>query len=96
MRRLAISMVLASALVVGCAGRPERVTQGTLAELHDARPDVEEATVEQAQARPVVHGKSLSSTHDDAVGNDQADKHGQLPAEIISIGFEHLVDHDDQ
>ena len=55
MRRLAISMVLAPALVVGCAGQPERVTQGTLAELHDVRPDVEEATVEQGLEQAMQH-----------------------------------------
>jgi tetratricopeptide (TPR) repeat protein len=46
MRRFAIPMVLAPALVVGCAKHPEKTT-GTLAELRNVRPDVEEATVEE-------------------------------------------------
>lgn len=49
MRRLTIPMILA-ALVVGClAGCAERTvkTKGTLAELDDAQPDLQEAQVEQ-------------------------------------------------
>ncbi len=44
MRRLTIPMVLAPALVVGCASRPGK---GTLAELHNVRPDVQDVKVEQ-------------------------------------------------
>ena len=44
MRRLALPMLLAPALVVGCASEP---TKGTLAELHNVKPDLQEATVEQ-------------------------------------------------
>jgi tetratricopeptide (TPR) repeat protein len=44
MRRLAFPMLLAPALVVGCASEP---TKGTLAELHNVKPDLQEATVEQ-------------------------------------------------
>jgi len=55
MGRLAILMVLAPALVLGCARRPETVTQGTLAELRDATPDVEEATVEQGLDQAMQH-----------------------------------------
>jgi len=47
MRRLTIPMLLAPVLVLGCAARPDRVTHGTLAELRDLRPDVQEATIEQ-------------------------------------------------
>ncbi|HXV76839.1 MAG TPA: tetratricopeptide repeat protein, partial [Candidatus Polarisedimenticolaceae bacterium] len=46
MRRLLIPIVLAPALAVGCAQR-DKGTASTLAALHDVRPDVEEATVEQ-------------------------------------------------
>jgi tetratricopeptide (TPR) repeat protein len=56
MRRLTIPMVLAPALVVGCAARPEKVvTQGTLAELRDVRPDVQEAEVEQGLEQAMEH-----------------------------------------
>jgi tetratricopeptide (TPR) repeat protein len=44
MRRLTLSMVLAAVLVAGCAARPGK---GTLAELRNVRPDVQEAKVEQ-------------------------------------------------
>jgi tetratricopeptide (TPR) repeat protein len=45
MRRLAIPMVLASALLVGCAHH-DTTKLGTLAELREVPPDVEEAEVE--------------------------------------------------
>ena len=44
MHRLSLLLLLAPALVVGCASRPGK---GTLAELHDVRPDLQEAKVEQ-------------------------------------------------
>src|SRR5258706_930053 len=44
MRRLTSSMVLAAVLVAGCAARPGK---GTLAELRNVRPDVQEARVDQ-------------------------------------------------
>jgi tetratricopeptide (TPR) repeat protein len=44
MRRLAISLLIVSALGAGCAARSGK---GTLAELHDVRPDLKEAKVEQ-------------------------------------------------
>jgi tetratricopeptide (TPR) repeat protein len=47
MRRLAIPLVLAPALAAGCAGRPDGLQRATLAELHDVRPDLQEARVEQ-------------------------------------------------
>jgi hypothetical protein len=46
MRRLGISLLLASGIAGGCAQRAP-VTQGTLAEIRDLPPDVEEARVEQ-------------------------------------------------
>jgi tetratricopeptide (TPR) repeat protein len=44
MRRFTIPLVLAPVLVAGCAGQPEK---GTLADLRNVRPDVQEARVEQ-------------------------------------------------
>ncbi|MGB5133282.1 MAG: hypothetical protein WBO00_11730, partial [Steroidobacteraceae bacterium] len=44
MRRLTIPLLLAPVLVAGCAGQPEK---GTLAELRNVQPDVQEAPVEQ-------------------------------------------------
>ena len=49
MRRLAIPTVVAPVFIVGCAARPNKPvgTAGTLAELRNVRPDVQEAKVEQ-------------------------------------------------
>ncbi|HEX6850316.1 MAG TPA: tetratricopeptide repeat protein [Candidatus Polarisedimenticolaceae bacterium] len=44
MRRLALALMLAPALAAGCASRP--TVRGTLAELRDVRPDVQEVKVE--------------------------------------------------
>ena len=46
MRRLTIPMLFAPALVVGCAAHHDK-TPGTLAELHNVAPDMQEAKVEQ-------------------------------------------------
>jgi tetratricopeptide (TPR) repeat protein len=46
MRRLAIPMLFMAALLVDCAARTDRSTQGTLAELRAVSPDLEEAEVE--------------------------------------------------
>jgi tetratricopeptide (TPR) repeat protein len=46
MRRLTIALVMAPVFVIGCAARPERTTTGTLAELRNVRPDVQEVEVE--------------------------------------------------
>jgi tetratricopeptide (TPR) repeat protein len=46
MRRLTIPMLLAPALVLGCAHH-NRAAQATLADLRNVRPDLEEVTVEQ-------------------------------------------------
>jgi Flp pilus assembly protein TadD len=47
MHRFTIPLLLALALLVGCAAQPERAKLQTPAELHDARPDLPQATVEQ-------------------------------------------------
>src|SRR5437667_10914741 len=49
MYRLAIPMVIAPVFMVGCAARPNQPlgTAGTLAELRNVRPDVQEVKVEQ-------------------------------------------------
>src|SRR6266704_908967 len=49
MRRLAIPMVIAPVFMVGCAARPNKPlgTAGTLAELRNVRPDLQEVKVEQ-------------------------------------------------
>jgi cellulose synthase operon protein C len=46
MRRLTIPIVLAPALLVGCAAH-HKPTRGTLADLHNVRPDVQEVKVDQ-------------------------------------------------
>ncbi len=58
MRCLTIPVVLALAFTVGCAARakkPVTRTAGTLAELHNVRPDVQEAKVEQGPDQAMQH-----------------------------------------
>ncbi|NIM00678.1 MAG: tetratricopeptide repeat protein [Acidobacteria bacterium] len=57
MRRIGIPVLLAPALLLGCAARTEQpvVTQGTLAELHDMQPDVQEVEVEQGLEQAMEH-----------------------------------------
>ncbi len=54
MRRLTIPIVLALAFMVGCAPRTVKKT-GTLAELRDMKPDVQETKVEQGLDQAMVH-----------------------------------------
>src|SRR5262245_51343131 len=46
MRRFTIPLALVPALMIGCAARTTK-TAGTLAELRDVKPDVQEAKIEQ-------------------------------------------------
>jgi tetratricopeptide (TPR) repeat protein len=46
MRRLTVPMLLAPALLAGCASH-HAVTKGTLADLHKVKPDLQEVTVDQ-------------------------------------------------
>src|SRR5881628_2450499 len=57
MRRLAIPMVIAQVFMVGCAARPNKPlgTAGTLAELRNVRPDVQEVKVEQGLDQAMQH-----------------------------------------
>jgi outer membrane protein assembly factor BamD (BamD/ComL family) len=54
MRRLITPTVLALAFTVGCAARAKKTT-GTLAELHDMRPDVQEVKVEHGLDQALQH-----------------------------------------
>ena len=54
MRRLIIPTLLALAFTVGCAARAKK-TGGTLAELHDVHPDVQEAKVEHGLDQALQH-----------------------------------------
>jgi tetratricopeptide (TPR) repeat protein len=55
-RRRSIPLLLSATLVAGCAVRPEKaMTQNTLAELRDMRPDVEQAEVEQGLEQAMQH-----------------------------------------
>ncbi|HEY3175413.1 MAG TPA: tetratricopeptide repeat protein [Candidatus Polarisedimenticolia bacterium] len=47
MRRLAIALVLAPALLLGCAGHRDKAASATLAELRQVSPDLKEMKVEQ-------------------------------------------------
>jgi tetratricopeptide (TPR) repeat protein len=69
MRRLAIVILLVPAvMVVGCAKRPETTTPGTLAELRDSSPDVQEAEVEQSLDQAVqAYRRFLEETPETAM-----------------------------
>jgi tetratricopeptide (TPR) repeat protein len=54
MRRLAIPVLLAPALIAGCATRTDR-TPGTLADLREMRPDVQEVKVEEGLEQAMHH-----------------------------------------
>ena len=55
MRRLTLPLMLAPALFVGCASRPDKVELATLAELRDVRPDLEEVTIEAGLDQAMQH-----------------------------------------
>ncbi len=55
MRRLTIPLVLALGFMVGCAARASKKTPGTLAELHDVRPDVQEVKVDHGLDQALQH-----------------------------------------
>ena len=75
MRRLTIPIVLAPALIVGCAARTTKTvtTAGTLAELRNVRPDVQEVKVEQGLDQAMHELPALprgdTGDHDDAGGD---------------------------
>jgi tetratricopeptide (TPR) repeat protein len=54
MRRLTIPTLLAPVLIAGCAAKANKTT-GTLAELRNVRPDVQEAKIEQGLEQAMLH-----------------------------------------
>ena len=48
-------------------------------------------SVEEARPRLLHHGESLEAAHDDAVGDDEAHEDGELLADVVDVGFQHLV-----
>src|SRR6267142_3712450 len=54
MRRLTIAVVLALVFTAGCAKRAKKPV-GTLAELHNVKPDVQEVKVEQGLDQAMEH-----------------------------------------
>src|SRR5690606_20200601 len=70
---------------------------------HERHRDEDEAvaeavadTVEEARDRWVLHGECLGATHHDAVGDDKADEHRQLLADVIGHRLDDLIHHDHQ
>src|SRR5215831_14301495 len=57
MRRFTTPTILALAFMTGCAARPNKpvATAGTLADLHNVRPDVQEVKVEQGLEQAMQH-----------------------------------------
>ena len=52
--------------------------------------------VEKREAGRILQGIGLRAAHHDAVGDDQADEHAELAADIVQVRLEHLVGDDDQ
>ena len=48
-------------------------------------------SVEERGPRLLHHGESLEAAHDDAVGDDEAHEDGELLADVVHVGFQHLV-----
>jgi len=65
MCRLAIPMVIAPVFLVGCAARPNKplATVGTLAELRNVRPDVQEVKVEQGLDQAMQQYRRFLARH---------------------------------
>ena len=49
-------------------------------------------SVEETRPRLLHHSEGLEATHDDAVGDDEAHEDGELLADVVDVGFQHLVD----
>ena len=52
--------------------------------------------VEERRPRTVVHREGLKATHEDTVGDNQANEYRQLLAHVIIIGDEDLLHNDNQ
>ena len=70
---------------------------------HEAEDDEDDAVakavaeaVEDAGSGLLHHGKGLQAAHDDAVGDDETHEDGELLADVVEVGFEHLVDEYDE
>ncbi len=69
-------------------------------ELADKAEDDEDGAVAEAVAEAVEergprllhHGEGFEAAHDDAVGDDEAHEDGELLADVVDVGFQHLVD----
>ena len=70
-RRFAIPTMLAPALLVGCSARADR-TGGTLAELRQMRPDVQEIKVEQGLDQAMHHYRRFLEETPDATMTPEA------------------------
>ena len=74
MRRLAIPIVIVWVFMVGCAARPIKPvgTAGTLAELRNVRPDVQEVKVEQGLDQAMQHYRRFLEETPDAAMTPEA------------------------
>ena len=65
-------------------------------EAEDDEDDAVAESVEEGGPRLLHHGEGLEATHDDAVGDDEAHEDGELLADVVDVGFQHLVDQHDE
>ena len=58
----------------------------------DAVAEAVAESVEETGPRLLHHGEGFEAAHDDAVGNDEAHEDRELLADVVDVGFQHLVD----
>src|SRR5262249_18258376 len=82
MRRLTIPIVLAPALLVGCVAHKKVATHGTLADLHNVPPDVQEAEVKEGLDQAMQnYRRFLEDTQETAMTPEAMRRLADLQAE---------------
>ena len=70
----------------------EELTDEAEGDEDDAVAEAVAESVEETRPRLLHHGESLEAAHDDAVGDDETHEDGELLADVVDVGFQHLVD----
>src|SRR5690606_5045394 len=78
------------------AAGAQQLTHHTHTQQHDAVAQAIGEAVHPGHHRRVLHGERFGAPHHDTVGDDQADKHGHLTADVIGVGTQELVYHNHQ
>ena len=92
---LVANLVEAEALHDGVApegAAAEKLADEAEGDEDDAVAEAVAQAVEDARERLLHHGEGLEAAHDDAVGDDEAHEDRELLADVVDVGFQHLVD----